>query len=273
MNVPRNSIYGFLGDNGAGKTTTFSLVGGFIFPNRGQIEVNGSIGLLPQDAQFTPGRTIESQLRLLARLDGVERANLDEEIERILKSVGMWPHRNRKTEHCSHGMYKRVGIAQVLLGDPDLILLDEPTAGLDPKSTHDIRNLIKTLNQKKTIVISSHDLAEIEALCDYVGIIKEGEMCFEGPITQWLEHDSVVRYQLSKSPKITDLESRPFILDTQWSEQANELTIRFNPQKTSAQQLNASLTHQFMEQKIVIHAFKVGLDVEQRYLSLTQNHS
>jgi len=178
MNVPSGSIYGFLGVNGAGKTTTFSIAGTYTYASSGTFKVKGKLAVIPQDARFYNGRTVESQLKFLAALSGVKADQIEAEVKRVLKDVGLAEKAQINAEKLSHGMYKRLGIAQALLGSPDLLLLDEPTAGLDPKNAFEIRKLIKELGKQKTLVVSSHNLHEISDICTHVGIIHKGKMIF-----------------------------------------------------------------------------------------------
>lgn len=180
LNIPTGGIYGFLGINGAGKTTTISILGRFILPTSGHFSIKGKLSILPQDARFYPGRKIKSQMEFFARLSGVPASKAKGEVHRILDGVGLLEKANIAAEKISHGMYKRLGIAQALLGNPDILLLDEPTAGLDPENAFEMRKMIKALAKEKTIVISSHNLHEISEMCENIGIIHEGKLRFEG---------------------------------------------------------------------------------------------
>ena len=193
--VPAGSIYGLLGPNGAGKTTLFSIAAGFLAADSGSLQVlgtdiqnvsqlQGRMTILPQDAAFQRNVPILEQLLFLRRLDGSSRATAEREVDEALAMVGLAQYRKRGIHALSHGMLKRMGIAQAFLGQPEVILLDEPTSGLDPQNAKQIRDLIRAMQRSRgaTTVISSHNLAEIQELCDHVAILDHGRLVAAGPI-------------------------------------------------------------------------------------------
>lgn len=217
FDVPRGSIFGLLGPNGAGKTTLFSLAAGFIRPDEGSIgvlgtdvahisDLKGQLTILPQDAAFQKNVPIIEQLVFFRLLDGRDRPTAEREVEEALEKVGIAEYKNRGIHALSHGMLKRMGIAQAFLGEPELILLDEPTSGLDPQNAKQIRDLICQMQQERgvTTVISSHNLAEIQELCDHVAIIDNGRMKIAGSV------DAVTR-----SGRMLELELRRPLLDNE----------------------------------------------------------
>ncbi|MCH1926725.1 ABC transporter ATP-binding protein [Shewanella sp. C32] len=175
-----------VGPNGAGKTTLFSLLLGYIHPSAGSIEVFGlppghpqlrsKIGALPQDAKLDPDFTLEQQLSLFAQLRGMSAKAAKQEALRVLTLVDLADSLKQKPTTLSHGMSKRVAIAQALIGEPELILLDEPTAGIDPANARLIRDLISKLSDRTTFVVSSHNLDELERLCDQVVFLERGQV-------------------------------------------------------------------------------------------------
>lgn len=175
-----------VGPNGAGKTTLFSLLCGYLSPSEGTIrllgetpnspKLLGKIAALPQDASLDPNLTIASQLTLFARLQGMNTKLAAEEALRVLGLVDLADIAQQKPPSLSHGMGKRVAIAQALIGSPTLVLLDEPTAGLDPANAKKVRELVKTLSPTTTFMISSHNLDELEKLCDQVLYLDKGEL-------------------------------------------------------------------------------------------------
>ena len=193
FDVPPHSVFGLLGPNGAGKTTLFSIAAGFLKADSGSMEVLGSpvqqvselrgrVSILPQDAEFQRNTPIKEQLVFLRMLEGQDRANAELEVEKSLELVGLGDYARRGARVLSHGMAKRLGIAQAFLGSPELIILDEPTAGLDPANARQIRDLIRSLQTRATIVVSSHNLAEIQELCDHVAILDHGKLVTAGPV-------------------------------------------------------------------------------------------
>lgn len=187
FDIPANSIFGLVGPNGAGKTTLFSLVAGFLKPTRGSIEVlgidvenisalQGRLSILPQDALFQTNVPILEQLIFFGRLTGLNYEDAREEALRSLKIVGLEEAARKNPRVLSHGMAKRLGIAQAFLGVPEVIILDEPTSGLDPANARSIRQLVRDLRRSGTIVISSHNLREIQEICTHVAIIDKGKL-------------------------------------------------------------------------------------------------
>ncbi|QIR14345.1 ABC transporter ATP-binding protein [Shewanella aestuarii] len=175
-----------VGPNGAGKTTLFSMLCGYIKPSSGTIQIldlpigstklQGKLSALPQDAQLDPDCTIISQLILFAQLQGIKGKAAKVEAMRVLELVDLVNVAKSKPKSLSHGMGKRVAIAQALIGSPQLVLLDEPTAGLDPANAKKIRQIVKQQSDKTTFMISSHNLDELEKLCDQVLYLENGEL-------------------------------------------------------------------------------------------------
>ena len=195
FDVPMGSIFGLLGPNGAGKTTLFSIAAGFLRADGGSLrvlvtdishvsELQGRMTILPQDAAFQRNVPIVEQLVFLRRLDGSDAATAQREVTEAMERVGIAQYKKRGIHALSHGMLKRMGIAQAFLGQPELILLDEPTSGLDPQNARQIRDLVRELQQSRrvTTVISSHNLAEIQELCDHVAILDHGKLKITGSV-------------------------------------------------------------------------------------------
>jgi len=173
-----------VGPNGAGKTTLFSLICGYIQPSAGQISILGhqvgspatfgKLAALPQDAQLDPRFSIAHQLKFYGQLQGFNKKKSQFEAERTLELVGLKEVLNEKPDSLSHGMRKRVTIAQALIGTPEIVMLDEATAGLDPIHARQIRQLVASLSGETTFILSSHDLSELERLCQQVLFLEQG---------------------------------------------------------------------------------------------------
>lgn len=187
-------IYGFLGPNGAGKSTTMNIMTGCLSATEGEVIIEGHdifeeakeakkcIGYLPEIPPLYPDLTPVEYLEFVARAKGVPANELDEQIENVMEETGITVYANRLIKNLSKGYKQRVGIAQAIIGRPSLIILDEPTVGLDPKQIIEIRNLIKNLGRKHTVVLSSHILSEVQAICDRVMIISRGKLvAFDAP--------------------------------------------------------------------------------------------
>jgi len=184
----KKGIYGFLGPNGAGKTTTMNIITGCLAATEGSVMINGHdifeepveakklIGYLPEQPPLYPEMTPFEYLLFAAEAKGVKGEDIDEQVETVMRETRITAMKNRLIKNLSKGYKQRVGIAQAMLGNPEIIILDEPTVGLDPKQIIEIRELIASLGKNRTVIISSHILSEISAICDYVMIISHGRM-------------------------------------------------------------------------------------------------
>jgi ABC-2 type transport system ATP-binding protein len=191
LTVRRGEVYGFLGPNGAGKTTTLRMLLGLIRPSAGTASVLGErpgspaslerIGALVESPAFYPYLSGRDNLRVVARYSGAPRSRIDE----VLRTVELSGRAKDRFKKYSLGMKQRLGVAAALLKDPELLILDEPTNGLDPKGMADMRSLIRTLGSgERTVLLSSHLLGEVEQVCDRVGVIRRGELVAEGTVSE-----------------------------------------------------------------------------------------
>ncbi len=208
LRVPAGSVFGLVGPNGAGKTTTFSILCGFLHPTEGAAKVlghdprdraalSGKLGALPQDAPLPTRMSAFDALCYWGELSGLSRVDAKNDAVRWLDRVGLQEHARKKGPQLSHGMAKRVALAQAFLGDPRLVLLDEPTSGLDPKTAHEIKQIIKREAGTRTVVVSSHDLAQIEELCDSVAILDKGSVVQQGTLGDVTGRGELVRLHLA----------------------------------------------------------------------------
>lgn len=188
FHVKKGHIYGLLGPNGAGKSTTMNIITGYIAPTLGNITINGHelgketlqakkcIGYLPEIPPLYPDMYVKEYLNFVAKLKKTPKNTRNEEIETVMKQTGLTQVSGRLIKNLSKGYKQRVGIAQALLGNPEIVILDEPTVGLDPEQIIEIRSLIKSLKEKHTVILSSHILSEISAVCDEVLMIAKGKV-------------------------------------------------------------------------------------------------
>ena len=186
--VEKGEILGFLGPNGAGKTTTMRIVVGFMPASDGTVRVNGfdvfenplevrrRIGYLPENPPLYLEMTVTGYLRFVAKIKGVLKDKIDAEVKRVMERVNITDVQDRIIAKLSKGYKQRVGLAQALLNDPPVMILDEPTIGLDPKQIHEVRELIKDLAGQHTVVLSTHILPEVEQTCHRVVIIDKGRI-------------------------------------------------------------------------------------------------
>jgi ABC-type multidrug transport system ATPase subunit len=211
LEVPEGSLFGLIGPNGAGKTTTFGLIAGFLRPSAGTLRVRGRalgageprvghIVALPQDAELPRKQTALEALVVLGRLGGLTAAEARARGTSALSRVGLGEQLNKRVGQMSHGQRRRVQIAQTLLGEREIILLDEPTAGLDPLAAAELRQLVRGLAGERTIVLSSHNLAEVEQLCDRAAIIAQGQLVSSGTMDELRRAGALVRVLLVDVP-------------------------------------------------------------------------
>jgi ABC-2 type transport system ATP-binding protein len=187
LEVARGEVFGLLGPNGAGKSTSVKMLLGLVSPTSGEaailgrpvgdVETRSRVGFLPEHFRFYDWLTGEELLRLHGRLYGMSRAALRERVPALLDLVGLMPHRDKRLRDFSKGMLQRIGLAQALINDPDLIFLDEPTSGLDPIGRRLVRDIIRAQRDRgATVLLNSHLLGEVEVTCDRVAFIKDGEV-------------------------------------------------------------------------------------------------
>ena len=181
-------IYGFLGPNGAGKSTTMNMITGYLGATEGEVKINEydifkqpeeakqCIGYLPELPPLYQEMTVTEYLSFVAELKKIKKADRKAEVERVIEKISLGDVKDRLIRNLSKGYKQRVGLAQAIMGDPDFIILDEPTVGLDPKQILEIRDLIKELGQEHTVILSSHILTEISAVCEHVFIISKGKL-------------------------------------------------------------------------------------------------
>ena len=190
--VKTGEVLGFLGPNGAGKTTTMKAITGYLETNEGDIEVGGVsvnqnpeevkkfIGYLPEHNPLYQDMPMIDYLVFIAELHGVEKGMIEQRVTEMIQVCGLKSEKHKKIRELSKGYKQRVGLAQALIHDPEVLILDEPTTGLDPNQIVEIRELIKKIGREKTVILSSHILAEVEATCDRILIINKGKIVANG---------------------------------------------------------------------------------------------
>ena len=190
--VKTGEVLGFLGPNGAGKTTTMKIITGFMAPSDGDAKVNGvsvlenpedvkkTIGYLPESNPLYYDMPVLEYLEFVAELQNVPKAKIQDRIVEMVRVCGLNVEKHKKINELSKGYRQRVGLAQALIHDPEILILDEPTTGLDPNQIVEIRNLIREIGKEKTVILSTHILPEVEVTCDRIFIINEGKIVADG---------------------------------------------------------------------------------------------
>ncbi len=211
LEIPAGEIYGLLGPNGSGKSTTLKVLLGLATPTHGKTTIFGvdsrdyrshrSVGFLPENPYFYKFLTAEETLRFYGRICGLKAPKLGARIAELLSLVGLEEARYRRVGEYSKGMLQRIGLAQALIQDPQLIVLDEPTAGVDPAGSHHIRDLILELKKRgKTILLTSHLLEQAQEVCDRVGIMSRGSMVSEGRLADLVTIEDRMEFIVQDAP-------------------------------------------------------------------------
>ncbi len=287
--VQKGQIYGFLGPNGAGKTTTMNMITGYLAPTKGDITVNSydmltqaekarqCIGYLPEIPPLYPDMTVLEYLRFVSELKKVPKKERDEQIREIMRMVEITDVEERLIRNLSKGYKQRVGLAQAIIGYPDIIILDEPMVGLDPKQIIEIRELIKTLAGKQhTIILSSHILSEVSTLCDHIMIISHGRLVAsdspEGLQKLMVKSTEIEVIALGDSEKaekiLAEIEHiRSFSLEEAAEEGSVRMTIVADHDTDIRKEISVALTQGDMP---VLSMHKIEKSLEDIFLELTE---
>jgi ABC-type multidrug transport system ATPase subunit len=280
--VPEGSVFGLIGPNGAGKTTTFSMLAGYLAPTSGDIyvldrvpaavaELKGQVGVLPQDALLPAGERVGDFLVYLARLQGMSAAKALDAAGHVLAEVEGKDWWRVRMGTLSHGMAKRVGLAQALLGDPRVVLLDEPTAGLDPRVAYEVRQIVKKRKGRCTLVISSHNLQELEEICDHAAILDRGQLITVGTMAELTASSSEVRFELARGPVPEDaLRAVEGVKTVAWHKAERELAVTFDRAFCDAEEMIRRGTFVLYQNGARISGITKGRGLEQRVMELTE---
>jgi len=261
LEVPRHAVYGFLGPNGAGKSTTMKIVMGLLRPSAGGVEVFGRdtqrhgpaaralVGYLPQHPHFHPYRTCRETLLFVATLYPGRRSRreLRHHIDTLLDAVGLADLADRRTHGLSGGEAQRLGLAQALVTEPELLILDEPAAALDPQGRHDVLGIIEDLRGSTTVFYSTHILEDVQRVSDRVAMISKGRIVADGPLTELLTNDDLSWKMRTSGPSEATkarLVAEPWVRDVDVSRRReNDVwTVHLTPGASGEQLLPLMLT-------------------------------
>ncbi len=277
--VPVGSIFGMVGSNGAGKTTAMALATGLLQANSGSINLlgdgpftagchGGRVTLLPQDSRFPPHARVAELLRYYGHLQGAGGPELESAIDTLLDWVHLSDRRQAAVRTLSHGMTRRLAIAQAFLGHPELVLLDEPLNGLDPIEAARVRTLIRERRGQQAIVVSSHHLADLEAMCDTVAFIEKGKLIRQDSLAAIIQSWHRITYLLTHpGPSMEALAHAAPGVEWQPSGEGRELTALFS-QDYSPEVLNARIIPLLLSAGCGILEIKRGSDLETEYLRM-----
>lgn len=284
LSVPSGGVFGVVGPNGAGKTTLFSVISGFLRQDAGSVTIlgaslepglppaPGTIGVLPQDASFIRELSLGWQMEHFCLLQGLSRSQAKAEVERTLTLVGLPEVARKRAKALSHGMLKRVGIAQALLGNPAVVILDEPTAGLDPHAARGIHGLIRSIGPSQTVVVSSHNLAEIESLCAEIAILDRGTLVRQDHVGRVVGSAAVLMIRVSDAPtpeQIEQLCTLPAITSAQWLPTLGRLQLDFDAELTSPGYAASDVARKLTDLNLPFVELQVGKSLEDRFVEET----
>ena len=230
-----NGMFGILGRNGSGKSTLMNIIATILQPSKGTVTINGieiknsqkirqMIGYLPQDFDFYPNMKV---LYYLGFLSKINQKDFDKYVDLILRKVNLIDYKNKKVKSLSGGMKKRLGIAQAILHDPKVIIVDEPTAGLDPEERVRIRNLLSDLAENKIVIISTHIVSDIESTCNRIAILDKGSLVYKGDIPSLIQQSDDHIYEINLSPSELESFRENDLFITKTQEIENKLKVRF----------------------------------------------
>lgn len=227
--VPKHGIYGLLGSNGAGKSTTMNIMCGVLRQSEGDVYIKGismsknpveakrHIGFLPQNPPLHMDLTVTEYLEYCAGLRYIPDREISKAVKKVLERCGISHFSKRLLRNLSGGYQQRVGIAQAIIHNPDFVVLDEPTNGLDPNQILDVRHLIKEIAEEHTVLVSTHILSEVQAVCDHIRMIEQGRLVFAGTVEEfdnYIVPDSLF-VSLMAMPAVEDLKRVPGVLDVE----------------------------------------------------------
>lgn len=273
--IEKGNVYGILGPNGSGKSTTLGIVLNVVNKTRGSFSwFNGTInthqalkkvGAIIERPNFYPYMTARQNLELVCKIKGVDNA----QVEKKLRVVELWERENDKFSGFSLGMKQRMAIASALLNDPEILILDEPTNGLDPQGIHQIRGIIKEIAaQGTTILLASHLLDEVEKVCSHVVVLRKGKSLYVGKVDEMKASFGFVTLKCDDMPKLkTILESHPSLGKVT---EENETLIAFLTEEMDAATLNRTL---FEKGIVLSHLVKRKESLEEQFLELTNNNT
>lgn len=282
LDVPAGSIFGLVGSNGAGKTTMMSLCAGLLRPDEGAIDMlgvgapepgqrKGDFSILPQDARLPLHARVGELLEFYGRLQGIPPATLSNEVDRLLGWVNLLDRKTAAVRTLSHGMMRRLTVAQAFLGDPRLVFLDEPMSGLDPREALRIREILVRGRGRQTIVISSHILGELEAICDQVAFMEKGRRVKQGPIADMMRRQHRFEYHL-RPGALPQAALREITPNGFWrfDENLGQAILSLQTGMDDPVELNGRVLRVLLDAGIGVEEVRRGSDLESEFLSATR---
>ena len=291
FHVDKGQIYGFLGPNGAGKSTTMNIITGYLASTEGEVLINGHnileepeeakkcIGYLPEMPPLYFDMTVGEYMNFVADLKKIPKDQKKSMVEEVMEMVKITDMKNRLIKNLSKGYRQRVGLAQAILGYPEVIILDEPTVGLDPKQIIEIRELIRKLSEEHTIILSSHILSEVSAVCDYIMIINHGKLVASDTTENLMNHSlgsntlelTVKGEKQDVEKMLRDVEE---IQKLEWKPGENEKTVSMVITTEEKTDIREKLFYMMAEAKMpILNMQFTKVSLEDIFLELTQNET
>lgn len=285
--IEKGRIYGFLGPNGAGKSTTMNIMTGYLGATEGEVIINGQdilkkpeaakkhIGYLPEQPPLYMEMTVQEYLDFVAELKQIPKQQRASAVDEVLMDTKLMDVRTRLIRNLSKGFRQRVGLAQAVIGFPDIIILDEPTVGLDPKQIIEIRQLIRTLAEKHTIILSSHILAEVREVCDYIMIISKGKLVASDTpdkLEHLMDESEIIELEAKAEVSVTNeiLQTIPEITSVETEQREGGVTFAAIHVKGQLD-IREKLFFAFADQKCAILMMNTNrASLEDVFLELTQ---
>lgn len=285
--VKTGEILGFLGPNGAGKTTTMKIITCYMSPSNGNVrigdyniyedatEIKRKIGYLPEHNPLYLDMPVIDYLTFMGKLQGVTKSEIDSRIKEMVGLCGLNLEKHKKIGELSKGYRQRVGLAQALIHDPEILILDEPTTGLDPNQIVEIRNLIKTIGEEKTVILSTHILPEVEATCDRMMIINRGKIVADGApseLRKQSQGQELVKVKIEDADETTiyeKLSSLPTVENVEYIVDANnKFSVQSKEDSSSKREIfNLCIQNNW----VITEMIPVETSIEDVFRSLTMN--
>lgn len=273
--VPAGVVCGFVGPNGAGKTTAFSVLSGFLPVDAGRVDLlglgaydpwrmKGRVGVLPQDALLPERHTAVELLTHLGRLQGMAGDAAHADAVRLVHALGLTEKIGARIGALSHGMQRRVAVATALIGGPELVVLDEPTAGLDPVQARGLRDLLRGLRGRQTLIISSHNLLELEQLCDWVVMIDRGRCVRQGSVAEVTGRSERIVWELG--PGLLDLDALRVVLPGADIARDGAVLTTVAAAGTDLDALTVVVMRALAEAGVPLRGLRRGVSLEDRFI-------
>lgn len=277
LSVPRGSITGLVGENGAGKTTWMMTVAGFLRHDSGEVDIlgrgpfdaaihAGRLSILPQDSELPLESTLEGALYRFGRIQGLTGDEARKSARQSLSAVNLLDRASAAIRTLSHGMRKRAMVAQCFVGNPEVVLLDEPLNGLDPVEASRLRAFIGSQRGRRTIVVSSHNLEDVERLCTHVALVSKGRLVKMDAMSYFTRGTERVAYKLSSEPKdISSLQATLPGASFEWREKERELVCSFPSASVGVAEVNRRLLPALLSQTEIVSVVP-GQSLEEAFL-------